>query len=118
MKNENTVLLPPRKPDHPILNEIGNDITRTFKAILDRYYSQKKHGIETATGEHVIEDLTSQITGSNSHFTLTYKATAKVHAACNLEQLPDAIIMDADMMGFNFTFIPTTRDKVTVEYFK
>lgn len=114
---KDNVLEPNRKPQHKVYNDAGTDIDRHFKAILDRYYADRQ-GETGGTGTFYTEDLTSQITGINSHFTLTHTATYKVVASCNLEQSPDSIIMDADMKGFNFSFIPTTRDVVIVGYFK
>ncbi len=113
---KDNVLEPNKKPQPRVYNDAGTDIDPRFKAILDRYYSNRQ-GQTGGTGTHYVEDLTSQITGSNSHFTLTRTATYKVTASCNLEQLPDSIVMDADMKGFSFTFIPTTRDVVIVGYF-
>ena len=73
--------------------------------------------INSAAPNYVIEDLTSQVTGSNSYFQLSRVARQKVDASCNLQQLPSSIIMYDNMKGFNFTFIPTVRDHVVVGYF-
>ena len=106
------------KPRPPTHNAIGDDLDRVFKAILDRYYGRGSEQESTYYNIPVTEDLTSQIDGATSHFTLSYTAKYKVEVSCNLRQLPTSIIMDDDMRGFWLTYVPTTRDKLVVEYFR
>jgi hypothetical protein len=65
----------------------------------------------------ITEDLTSQITGTGSHFDLTWVALAKCSVYCNLRQLPTDVTMDTDMQGFTLSYTPTTSDKLIVDYY-
>ncbi|MFA6213449.1 MAG: hypothetical protein WC714_28690 [Candidatus Obscuribacterales bacterium] len=65
----------------------------------------------------ILEDLTSQITGANTHFVIAQAATSIAYVSCNLIQQPTSYVLDDDMRGFTLTFTPTTRDKLTVGYF-
>lgn len=73
--------------------------------------------LDRMSAVQVVEDLTSQITGTNSHFTLLRVAREKCTVSCNLPQQPGSIDMDADMQGFSLSYTPTTNDKLIVEYF-
>jgi hypothetical protein len=65
----------------------------------------------------ITEDLTSQITGTGSHFDLTWQALAKCSVYCNLRQLPSDVTMDTAMLGFTLSYTPTTADKLIVDYY-
>jgi hypothetical protein len=65
----------------------------------------------------ITEDLTSQITGTGSHFDLTWQALAKCSVYCNLRQLPSDVTMDTTMLGFTLSYTPTTADKLIVDYY-
>lgn len=100
------------------------ELTLQEKNDLLLYFELQEPGSETIVTErqdnlshYVIEDLTSQITGSNNSFELSQVAIQKVYLSCNLEQLPSSITMYTNMKGFYLSFVPTTRDKVVVGYF-
>lgn len=94
----------------------GNIANQTdLQAIIDGLSSGTSSAPELSY--LITEDLTSQITGTGSHFNLTWQALAKCSVYCNLRQLPSDVTMDSTMLGFTLSYTPTTADKLVVDYY-
>lgn len=65
----------------------------------------------------ITEDLTYQISGSNSHFDISAEANGLPMIYCNVRQRPSEITMDGNNMGFTLSFVPTIYDHLIVDYY-
>lgn len=64
----------------------------------------------------VTEDLTAQIDGVVSHFTISAQCIGLPMIYCNIRQLPSAFTMDAGGAGFTLSYVPTIYDHLIVDY--
>ncbi|MCX6057734.1 MAG: hypothetical protein NTW69_06255 [Chloroflexi bacterium] len=64
----------------------------------------------------ITENLSSQITGTATHFTLAHTATEKVKVWCGVRQHMTSYYMDDDDAGFTLSYAPTLFDSLLVEY--
>ena len=64
----------------------------------------------------ILENLSSQITGTGTHFTLTHTATEKIRVWCGVLQPISSYYMDDNYAGFTLGYAPTLFDSLLVGY--
>jgi hypothetical protein len=104
--------------DKKELNPAEKDLLLEYFSMSDDDADNSQVAQATTIGsDYVLEDLTSQITGSNTDFELSRVAKRKCDVSCNLQLAPSSIIMFDNMKGFYLTFTPTVRDTIIAGYF-